>query len=60
MNIKTSIPTSTGKKSIEEILDNLNYSSYKVQRNEGMEHDVLVRWDIGNEKFKERYEKEKS
>lgn len=54
------IPTDQGPKTIPEIMDVLMWGSYKSHRDRGeTSHDTLVKFGIGNEAMRERYEREK-
>ena len=52
------IPTSEGEKTIPEIMDHLQWCSYRANRGYGCSHEGLVRIGIGNEAMRLRYEKE--
>jgi hypothetical protein len=52
------IPTDHGNKSIPEIMDHLQWCSYKANRGYGCSHEGLVRIGIGNEAMRLRYENE--
>lgn len=51
------LPTNLGPKTIPEIMDHLMWSSYAANRGYGVPHERLVKWGIGNEEMKVRYEK---
>lgn len=51
------IPTSDGEKSIPEIFNWLMYGSYAANRDLGMSHESLIKYGIGNDKMKIKYEK---
>lgn len=52
------IPTSEGNKTIPEIMDHLQWCSYKNHRDRGeTSHELLVKHGIGTEAMKLRYEK---
>lgn len=50
------IQTGKGDKTIPEIMDSLMWGSYVANRDEGMSHESLVRFGIGNDQMKQRYE----
>ena len=53
------IPTSEGDKTIPEIMDCLMWGSYKSHRDRGeTSHEQLVKFGIGNEQMRERWERE--
>lgn len=54
--MKDKIPTNKGDLSIPEIMDELMFQSYKVNRDNGVCHEALVDWRIGNEAMKIRYD----
>lgn len=56
MNQETNIPTNKGDLTITEIFDVLMWGSYQANRNDGVSHEVLVKWGIGNEAMKIKYE----
>jgi len=53
------IPTNHGNLTVPEIMDHLMWSSYRANRNYGCSHESLVKFGIGNDAMKERYELEK-
>lgn len=59
MNQETKIPTNKGDLTIPGIFDVLMWGSYQANRNDGVSHEVLVKWKIGNEAMKIKYETEK-
>ena len=52
------IPTSEGDKTIPEIMDCLMWGSYNANRGYGCTHEQLVRFGIGNDSMRERYDRE--
>lgn len=50
------IPTNHGNKTIPEIMDILMWGSYKANRDQGVKHETLVNWGIGNEAMKAKYD----
>lgn len=50
------IPTNHGEKTIPEIFDMLMWGSYKSNRDQGCSHETLVKFGIGNDQMKQRYE----
>lgn len=54
--MEAKIPTNHGEKTIPEIMDVLMWRSYKANRDHGCSHEMLVKWNIGNEAMKQRYE----
>jgi len=50
------IPTNKGMLTIEQILNELQWGSYKANRDLGVKHETLVSFGIGNEEMKKRYE----
>lgn len=52
------IPTNKGNLSVSEIINELQYASYKANRGYGMTHENSVRIGLGNDAFKKRYEAE--
>ncbi len=58
MNTNTQVPTNQGTKSIGEILDMLEYSSYAANRDYGMTHEQAISIGLGNEYTKAKYEAE--
>lgn len=55
--METTLPTNQGPMTISQIFDHLNYSSYCVQRDAGMSHERLAKWDCyNNPNFKTKYD----
>lgn len=52
----TTIPTSHGNLTIDQIMDKVEYEAYEANRNYGASHELLVKNGIGNEEMKIRYE----
>lgn len=52
------LPTSNGDETIPEIMDHLEWCSYKANRGYGCSHEGLVKIGIGNEAMRLRYEAE--
>jgi hypothetical protein len=52
------LPTSEGDKTIPEIMDSLMWGSYNANRGYGCTHEQLVRFGIGNDSMRERYDRE--
>ena len=52
------IPTSEGNKTIAQIFESLEYSSYAANRDYGMTHEQLLSIGIGNDGMKFQYESE--
>lgn len=52
------LPTSEGDKTIPEIMDHLMWSSYKANRGYGCSHEQLVKFGIGTEAMRLRFEQE--
>lgn len=52
------IPTNKGKLTVPEIMNQLAYSSYKANREYGMNHEQLLKIGIGNDEMKAAYESE--
>lgn len=57
--MNTTIPTSHGNLTPEQIVEQLRYSSYAHNRDLGATHEQLVKIGVGNDKFKARYENER-
>ena len=55
---QNAIPTNKGNKTIAQIFDSLNYSSYAANRDYGMTHEQLLSIGIGNDGMKAQYESE--
>lgn len=56
---ENTIPTNHGHKTVPEIMDHLMWSSYRANRGYGCTHEQLVKFGIGNDAMKERYELER-
>jgi hypothetical protein len=54
------LPTSEGDKTIPEIMDCLMWGSYNANRGYGCAHEQLVRFGIGNDSMRERYDREQT
>lgn len=54
----STIPTNEGNKTIAQIMDSLQYSSYAANRDYGMTHEQLLSIGIGNDGMKFQYESE--
>lgn len=54
------IPTNHGNLTIPQIFDVLMWGSYRANRDEGVTHESLLKWGIGNEQMKQKYEKQNS
>lgn len=52
------LPTNNGQKTIPQIMDSLQYSSYAANRDYGMTHAQLLSIGIGNDGMKFQYESE--
>jgi hypothetical protein len=52
------LPTSEGDKTIPEIMDCLMWGSYNANRGYGCTHEQLVRFGIGNDAMRARYDRE--
>ena len=58
--MESKIPTSEGDKTIPEIMDHLQWCSYKSHRDRGETSDaLLIKHGIGTPAMAKRYEKEK-
>jgi hypothetical protein len=53
---RDTLPTSEGDKTIPEIMDCLMWGSYNANRGYGCTHEQLVRFGIGNDAMRERYD----
>ena len=60
INEEGKVPTNKGDKTPNEIVSELTYISYKTNRELGMTHEGAVRIGIGNDTYKERYERERA
>lgn len=52
--------TNQGKLTLDQIMEHLEYSSYRANRSYGMTHEQLGKLGIGNDFMKEKYETEKN
>lgn len=52
------IPTNHGDMTPEQIIDHLQYSSYKANRGYGCTHEQLIKWGLGTEGMRLRYDLE--
>lgn len=52
------IPTNHGNMTPEQIVEHLQYSSYKANRGYGATHEELLKIGIGNEAMRLKYEQE--
>jgi len=50
------IPTNHGDLKPDEIMDVLMWGSYKSNRDKGCSHEQLIKFGIGNEAMKQKYE----
>lgn len=50
------IPTNKGNMTIPQIMNMLMYGSYKANRDLGVKHETLIKFGIGNEEMKTKYE----
>jgi hypothetical protein len=57
--MNTTIPTSHGNLTPEQIVEHLTYQSYAHNRDLGSTHESLVRIGVGTESRRIRYENEK-
>jgi hypothetical protein len=58
--MNTTIPTSHGNLTPEQIVSECIYNSYATCRDEGLSHKLIVAAGVGNEACRIRYENEKS
>lgn len=56
MNNKNTIPTGHGALTVPEIVYQLQYSTYKFNREKGMTHDRLISIGVGDDDMKIKYE----
>lgn len=54
--MKETIPTSKGELTIPEVMSELIYQAYEANRENGTSHESLVKFGIGNETMKKRYD----
>lgn len=52
------LPTNHGEKTIPEIMDILAYSSYKVQRDNGLSYEICAKWYKNHKNFEIKYQQE--
>jgi len=58
LSTRETIPTTQGDKTIPEIMDHLQWCSYKANRGYGCSHEALMSIGIGNEAMRLKYDSE--